>query len=311
MTAAIVVLFSVVIFIICLHLYAKWFWRNAQLSQHRQELNYAIDEPIEVTGLEKAVVESLPTFTYAGESMRKGIECAVCLCEFEEKETGRLLPTCNHLFHTECIDMWFRSHSTCPLCRVSIMPTTTAKAEIVECSTIMDSLGNSLLPQSTSSSVSIDFSSLDNVLLSEERSHQPQMSEENADATALQQVQGISSVTHLEGLQQPAATESKTLNKQQGQLSSLSFSQREGSLRVPPHLTIELPRPCSDPTCASCSRSGHSSASSGLCPKSPLGRFSLRRILSRDRKIAPSASTSADCEEGAFPALCQLHHSNL
>jgi hypothetical protein len=29
----------------------------------------------------------------------------------------RLLPKCNHSFHINCIDMWFHSHSTCPICR--------------------------------------------------------------------------------------------------------------------------------------------------------------------------------------------------
>ncbi|CAI0466895.1 unnamed protein product [Linum tenue] len=50
------------------------------------------------------------------------MECAVCLSEFEEKEAGRTLPKCGHSFHTECIDMWFHSHSTCPLCRSPVEP---------------------------------------------------------------------------------------------------------------------------------------------------------------------------------------------
>lgn len=32
----------------------------------------------------------------------------------------RILPKCRHEFHAECIDMWFSSHSTCPLCRSTI-----------------------------------------------------------------------------------------------------------------------------------------------------------------------------------------------
>lgn len=48
---------------------------------------------------------------------KDGLECAVCLCEVCEGEKARLLPKCNHGFHVDCIDMWFQSHSTCPLCR--------------------------------------------------------------------------------------------------------------------------------------------------------------------------------------------------
>ncbi|XP_056845581.1 RING-H2 finger protein ATL2-like [Raphanus sativus] len=67
------------------------------------------------TGLDPAVLKSLPVFAFS--AAKDPIECAVCLSEFEEGETGRVLPGCKHAFHVECIDMWFHSHSTCPLCR--------------------------------------------------------------------------------------------------------------------------------------------------------------------------------------------------
>ncbi|KAH7365981.1 hypothetical protein KP509_18G057400 [Ceratopteris richardii] len=44
-------------------------------------------------------------------------ECAVCLTPFDDGEELRLLPGCGHSYHKECIDMWFFSHETCPLCR--------------------------------------------------------------------------------------------------------------------------------------------------------------------------------------------------
>lgn len=48
-------------------------------------------------------------------------ECSVCLNEFEDSEPLRLLPKCRHYFHPECIDMWLYSHTTCPLCRRSLL----------------------------------------------------------------------------------------------------------------------------------------------------------------------------------------------
>ncbi|KAF1001521.1 hypothetical protein AG4045_000283, partial [Apium graveolens] len=54
--------------------------------------------------------------------IRYGTDCSVCLTEFQDDETLRLLPKCNHAFHIPCIDTWLRSHTTCPLCRAGIVP---------------------------------------------------------------------------------------------------------------------------------------------------------------------------------------------
>jgi hypothetical protein len=48
---------------------------------------------------------------------QEGLECAVCLCQFEDNDILRLLPKCQHAFHVDCVDLWLASHSTCPLCR--------------------------------------------------------------------------------------------------------------------------------------------------------------------------------------------------
>lgn len=48
----------------------------------------------------------------------------MCLSEFQEDESLRLLPKCNHAFHIPCIDTWLRSHTNCPLCRASILSNT-------------------------------------------------------------------------------------------------------------------------------------------------------------------------------------------
>ncbi|OEL25571.1 hypothetical protein BAE44_0013410, partial [Dichanthelium oligosanthes] len=42
--------------------------------------------------------------------------CAVCLAEFRDGETLRLLPRCGHAFHRGCIDTWLHTHVNCPLC---------------------------------------------------------------------------------------------------------------------------------------------------------------------------------------------------
>ncbi|KAL9351671.1 hypothetical protein Peur_054351 [Populus x canadensis] len=44
------------------------------------------------------------------------------LSGFEEGEELRTLPECLHSYHVACIDMWFYSHSNCPICRTDATP---------------------------------------------------------------------------------------------------------------------------------------------------------------------------------------------
>ncbi|GLT99092.1 hypothetical protein SLE2022_165560 [Rubroshorea leprosula] len=136
MLSAIVVLFFVVILMFSLHLYARWFLLRARSRQsrtrrrsasvHRQSVSLHIDTGNNLAttatrGLDVRILKSLPVFTYSSKTHPDStLDCAVCLSEFEENESGRILPKCNHSFHIECIDMWFHSHSTCPLCRTPV-----------------------------------------------------------------------------------------------------------------------------------------------------------------------------------------------
>lgn len=78
------------------------------------------------SGLDASVIEAFPTFRYSTvKTLRIGkeaLECPVCLVEFEEDETLRLIPQCCHVFHPGCIDAWLRSNTTCPLCRTNLVP---------------------------------------------------------------------------------------------------------------------------------------------------------------------------------------------
>ncbi|CAH8272696.1 unnamed protein product [Arabidopsis lyrata] len=75
-------------------------------------------------GLEKEVIESFPSFLYSEvkglKTGKGGVECAVCLSEFEDQETLRWMPPCSHTFHANCIDVWLSSRSTCPVCRANL-----------------------------------------------------------------------------------------------------------------------------------------------------------------------------------------------
>ncbi|OMO91346.1 Zinc finger, RING-type [Corchorus olitorius] len=91
--------------------------------------------------LESTVIYSLPTYQFKEENKEEeqrpsNTDCAVCLAEFEEGEWLRHLPNCKHVFHVYCIDTWFRSHSSCPICRSCVYDQTIR----AECSVLMETL---------------------------------------------------------------------------------------------------------------------------------------------------------------------------
>ena len=60
-------------------------------------------------GLAQAFIDALPVFVYKKvvDGLTKELfDCVVCLCEFSETDKFRLLPTCSHAFHINCIDTW-------------------------------------------------------------------------------------------------------------------------------------------------------------------------------------------------------------
>ncbi|KAI3862483.1 hypothetical protein MKX03_011571 [Papaver bracteatum] len=74
------------------------------------------------TGLDGSTIMSYPTVVL-GESRRLPSPyentCSICLQEYQPKETLKSLSACDHFFHAECIDVWLRINSTCPVCRNS------------------------------------------------------------------------------------------------------------------------------------------------------------------------------------------------
>ncbi|RDX60820.1 RING-H2 finger protein ATL54, partial [Mucuna pruriens] len=110
--------------------YAAWCgWRfNGSVPSDTTEefLNEnQVDHPvwlIATVGLQQSIINSITVCKYKkDEGLVEGTECSVCLNEFQEEETLRLLPKCNHAFHIPCIDTWLRSHTNCPLCRAGIV----------------------------------------------------------------------------------------------------------------------------------------------------------------------------------------------
>ncbi|XP_065871014.1 RING-H2 finger protein ATL54-like [Euphorbia lathyris] len=129
-----------VISLLCLTIYYKFYSgpcmrrRRRDPEQRRSEIREefldedhgpVLDHPIwyiNTVGLQPSVINSISVCKFKkGDGLVEGADCAVCLSEFEEDETLRLLPKCNHAFHIPCIDTWLRSHTNCPMCRAPIV----------------------------------------------------------------------------------------------------------------------------------------------------------------------------------------------
>ncbi|CAI9755762.1 unnamed protein product [Fraxinus pennsylvanica] len=89
---------------------------------------------IQCCGKMRALLRSLAgtVFKYRDQAMAEKLEeeddleldCVVCLNRVSPGEKYKILPTCKHGFHVDCIDAWLQRHSTCPLCRCPIPRTT-------------------------------------------------------------------------------------------------------------------------------------------------------------------------------------------
>ncbi|CAH8266297.1 unnamed protein product [Arabidopsis lyrata] len=127
MLSSVIVLFVAVIMILCFHSYARWLFRrqNRRIRRRIRAHIRTLSASPRDQALDPVVLDKIPIFVYSSKNPpppEEKEECSVCLSEFEEEDEGRLLPKCGHSFHVDCIDTWFRSRSTCPLCRAPVQP---------------------------------------------------------------------------------------------------------------------------------------------------------------------------------------------
>ncbi|KAK9872686.1 hypothetical protein WA026_018820 [Henosepilachna vigintioctopunctata] len=80
-----------------------------------------LDERLEnPRGLDKQKIESLGSFKFnVDRHQGNQTSCVVCMFEFEPSQLIRMLP-CSHEFHAECIDKWFQTKTSCPICRKNV-----------------------------------------------------------------------------------------------------------------------------------------------------------------------------------------------
>ncbi|TKY58537.1 RING-H2 finger protein ATL29 [Spatholobus suberectus] len=129
------------------------------LSTHRLGFPHSSHtKQVPPRGLDPSLLQVFPTFLYSSvKDLRKekySLECAICLLEFEEDNMLRLLTLCCHVFHQDCIDLWLRSHKTCPVCRRDLDSPT---EETQKCGDVMGEEGVGVgMVSSTSGEIRID-----------------------------------------------------------------------------------------------------------------------------------------------------------
>jgi hypothetical protein len=318
MVVAVAVLFSVVLFILCLHIYAKWFWRTQAVAapnlpgsptslSWRRRRRYAQHHGLHVPGnddagvpvqqqqmqvsmgLDRAVVEALPTFEYKAAAMAKkttAMECAVCLEDFEDAEVGRTLPKCGHSFHLDCIDMWLHSHSTCPLCRSGLQP------EDVD-DKLMKPPPVSTLLETVVSVEDMDIP-VESDAVTDVQGGGFVSPSVMRNARSIRQQQQLAEVERTPSLtSEQQESEQSQSGKSTEIPSNVLFWGTNGNmesrpsmpLRAPFQISIDMPRASQMASSSSSSSNGSSSSSSSSAAMSPMARASasFRRLLSRGK----------------------------
>lgn len=71
-------------------------------------------------GLSMEELQKLQCFNHrinAGDE--ESLSCAICLDDFKDFEVCKRFPSCDHVFHSHCIDLWLVHRRTCPICRTT------------------------------------------------------------------------------------------------------------------------------------------------------------------------------------------------
>ncbi|KAL9998734.1 putative transcription factor C2H2 family [Helianthus debilis subsp. tardiflorus] len=110
----IIVILAVLFFIYgLLHLLFRFLTKHNSSSNSHRTNRFPEGSPSD--GLQRQLQQLFHLHDSVGAN--EPFDYAVCLCEFSENDKLRLLPTCSHAFHIDCIDTWLLSNSTCPICR--------------------------------------------------------------------------------------------------------------------------------------------------------------------------------------------------
>ncbi|KAM7256115.1 hypothetical protein ACFE04_011856 [Oxalis oulophora] len=109
--------------IVMFFLYAHWVSKYRHISP-TTSISIVGSSSTSSLGLDRDGINSLPIILFQRNPDHlvnvEEIECCICLAPFEVGDKLKVLPKCKHSFHSDCVDMWLTTHSSCPLCRGSL-----------------------------------------------------------------------------------------------------------------------------------------------------------------------------------------------
>ncbi|KAL2468852.1 putative RING-H2 finger protein ATL69 [Forsythia ovata] len=77
-----------------------------------------------ITGLDDSKLKSYTELVVVGENQsisgQENSSCAICLEVYNPEERVRRIAKCGHFFHNDCIVLWLKKKSNCPVCRTSL-----------------------------------------------------------------------------------------------------------------------------------------------------------------------------------------------
>ncbi|XP_078159713.1 RING-H2 finger protein ATL64-like [Carex rostrata] len=122
---SLIVALSVILFLLIFFFILLWQHQKQQRGMNGMNSTnrdiFVMDVRCQMASQAAMELPSLPVFAPLPTDTTGLRDCSVCLAEIGESSNGRLLPACGHAFHKECIDLWFRYRSTCPVCRADIL----------------------------------------------------------------------------------------------------------------------------------------------------------------------------------------------
>ncbi|KAL0311018.1 UNVERIFIED_CONTAM: RING-H2 finger protein ATL54 [Sesamum angustifolium] len=97
-------------------------WQVSTTETSLREMS-DIFEVTTVRGLSQDTIKELPVYQFCNAQNNPSCSeatCAICLQDLEDGESARLLPSCEHFFHLQCIDQWLTRQGNCPICRKDV-----------------------------------------------------------------------------------------------------------------------------------------------------------------------------------------------
>ncbi|GAV72924.1 zf-RING_2 domain-containing protein [Cephalotus follicularis] len=95
----------------------------APLETIYREFSDIYDANKEAKGLSQRCIQKLPECKVHLSNFVQSCQqlcCSICLQDFQDGDSARELPSCEHFFHSDCIETWLTQNGSCPVCRTYI-----------------------------------------------------------------------------------------------------------------------------------------------------------------------------------------------